>query len=151
MDMLVSLLVLSDHKLLHGGITHTFVFAGLLAVLVWLVGRIRGESLAIAVSGFFLVASHVLVDWFTGPHWGLYPSHGLALFWPFNDTPFQTPVTLFKGVVHGDLLPGALYTALWELLLIGPLTLTMIYLTRKVQTRRKQQKGIHHARVTAYR
>ena len=133
-DMLVSLLFLSDHKLLHGGVTHNFAFAGMVALSLWLLGRGRGWPSMVAFSSFFLVASHVVVDWCTGPQWGLHPSHGLALFWPFSDIPLHSPVTLFKGVVHNDLLPGALYTALWELVLVGPPTLGMIYLARKIQT-----------------
>jgi membrane-bound metal-dependent hydrolase YbcI (DUF457 family) len=150
LDMLVSLLLFSDHKLLHGGITHSFAFAGLMAVLLWLFGRRRGLPPLVAVSGFLLVASHVVVDWFTGPRWGLYPSNGLALFWPFSDTPLQTPVTLFKGVIHGDLLPGALYTAFWELLIVGPPTLGLMYMAYKIQTRQQRLEEGRHDGITAY-
>ena len=131
LDMLVSLAFLSDHGLLHGGITHTFAFAGVVAALVWLAGRGRGVPSVIAITSWFLVASHVIVDLFTGPQWGLYPSHGLALFWPFSDTRFVMPLTLFKGVEHANLLPGALYTALWELTLLGPLTAVLVIVTKR--------------------
>lgn len=122
LDMLVSLLLLSDHKLLHGGITHSFGFAAILAVMVWLVPGWWERSPVLAITSFLLITSHVVVDWLTGPQLGLYPSHGLAPFWPASDSPVQIPLTLFKGVIHGDLLPGALYTAFWELIILGPVT-----------------------------
>jgi len=131
LDMLVSLMFFSDHKILHGGITHSFAFAGLVAVLVWLLGRRRNVPPVIGLTSFFLVASHVVVDWFTGPEWGLHPSHGLAPFWPFIDTRLVMPLTLFKGVEHANLLPGALYTALWEMLLLGPLTAILVVVTKR--------------------
>jgi membrane-bound metal-dependent hydrolase YbcI (DUF457 family) len=137
LDMLISLLLLSDHKLLHGGITHSFAFAGMVAILVWMVGRWRGLSTTVAIISFFLVASHVVVDWFTGPQWGLHPSHGLALFWPVSDTPIRMPLTLFKGVIHGDLFPGALYTALWELMLLGPVTGMLFFKMKKTISNRQ--------------
>jgi membrane-bound metal-dependent hydrolase YbcI (DUF457 family) len=152
LDMLVSLSLFSDHTLLHGGTTHSFAFAGLVAVLLWLIGRKRGVSPEIAVFGFFLVTSHVVVDWFTGPQWGLHPSHGLAPFWPFSDKPLQMPVTLFKGVIHGDLLPGALFTGLWELIILGPPTVGLIVLSNKIMAnRRKQKVELQHVGVRVYR
>jgi len=134
LDMLVSLLMFDDHKQLHGGVTHSFAFAALLAGIVWLAGYWRGLTPAITAASFFLVASHVVVDWLTGPNWGLHPSHGVALFWPFSDTSFHAPLTLFKGVIHGNLLPGALYTALWELVVLGPITGILILITRNTIT-----------------
>ena len=133
LDMLVSLLLLSDHKLLHGGITHSFVFAGAVALLLWWFIRRRESAVGIAIVGFVLVSSHVIVDWFTGPQWGLYPSHGLAALWPIEDNPIQMPVSLFKGVEHGNLYPGALYTALWELVLLGPVTAVLMLMTYKLK------------------
>jgi membrane-bound metal-dependent hydrolase YbcI (DUF457 family) len=151
LDMLVSLLMFSDHKLLHGGVTHSFAFAALLAGIVWLVGHRRGSTPAIAVACFFLVASHVVVDWLTGPNWGLHPSHGIALFWPFSDTSFHAPLTLFKGVIHGNLLPGALYTALWELVVLGPITGVIILITRKtIPNSKLQPEDISNGMVKGY-
>lgn len=139
LDMLVSLLLLNDHKLLHGGITHSFAFAGVAASLVWLITRWRGmEATLLALSGFLLVASHVVVDWFTGPRLGLHSTHGLAPFWPFSDEKIRMPLTLFKGVIHGDLLPGALYTALGELIILGPLTAVLVYTTKRIIDNRRQ-------------
>ena len=140
--MLVSLLFFSDHKILHGGITHSFAFAGLVALLVWLLGRGRGVTPVIGITSFLLVASHVVVDWVTGPQWGLHPSHGLIPFWPFSDTRFVMPLSLFKGVEHANLFPGALYTALWEMLLLGPATTILVIATK----RQRLGSGPHHPR-----
>jgi membrane-bound metal-dependent hydrolase YbcI (DUF457 family) len=131
LDLLVSLWLYSDHKLLHGGITHSFAFAAMLAVLVWLVTQARHLPVIIAVVSFLLVASHVIVDWLTGPYWGLHPSHGLAPFWPVSDTLMRMPLTLFQGVNHSSLLPDALYTALWEMVLLGPVVILFIITTIK--------------------
>jgi hypothetical protein len=98
------------------------------------------------------MASHVVVDWFTGPELGMHTSHGLALFWPFSDTPFQVPLTLFKGVNHGDLLPGALFTAFWEFIVLGPITGLAILLIRKKITsiRQLQSEDTHDDMVKSY-
>ena len=131
LDMLVSLLLLSDHKLLHGGFTHSFAFAALVAVMIWLLTSWREWPPVLAIATFLLVASHVIVDWLTGPQVGFYLSHGLAPFWPASDSPIRIPLTLFKGVNHGNLLPGALYTAIWELILLGPVTLYLVLITQR--------------------
>ncbi len=152
-DMLVSLLLLSDHKPLHGGITHSFAFAGSMAVLVWLLILRRCEGAGrIAFISFILVSSHVVVDWFTGPRWGLYPSHGLAAFWPVSDNPIRMSVTLFKGVMHRNLLPGAIYTALWELILLGPMTVILIVIAIKINRNRQLiSEEISNGRIKTYR
>jgi len=151
LDMLVSLVFFSDHKMLHGGLTHSIAFAGLVALLLWLVGRGRTAPV-IALTGFFLVLSHVLVDWLTGPQWGWHPSHGVPLFWPFSEAMVNAPVTLFKGVIHDDLLPGALYTALWELLFLGPPAFGLMILAFKIQTNKQLlQEEVPDDRVKAYR
>jgi membrane-bound metal-dependent hydrolase YbcI (DUF457 family) len=143
LDMLVSLLVHNDHVLLHGGITHSFAFAACLALVLWLFTYRWSWQPVLAIGFFFLVASHVVVDWLTGPRLGFYPSHGLAPFWPLSDVSLPLPMTAFKGVNHGDLLPGALYTALWEFILIAPLTLLLIIKLRNVHSE-TELISLHH-------
>lgn len=120
-DMLWSLLAAGDHRVHHGGPTHSVTFAVLVALLVrFLPGPEPMSRSGYAVLAGLLVLSHVVVDALTGPTMGFLPSHGVVAFWPFSDNRVACPVTLFQGVNHRDLWPGALIVAAWELVLLGP-------------------------------
>jgi membrane-bound metal-dependent hydrolase YbcI (DUF457 family) len=126
LDMAVSLALYGDHGVLHGNGTHSLAFPLLAGALVWWIARRRRAALGCAGLAFALVGSHIAVDWITGPKPGTSPAHGVMLFWPFDEVMVRAPVTLFKGVVHRDLFPGALVTACWELLILGPPTVLAV-------------------------
>jgi len=127
LDMIVSLLVYGDHRVLHGGVSHTVFFAAGGGFFVWLFARQVRYRAELAITVAFILLSHVLVDFFTGPSIGLHPTHGAVPFWPVTEIRMISPVTIFKGVEHRNILPGALYTALWELVLLFPLTAFIVY------------------------
>lgn len=126
LDMLVSLMVYGDHRVLHGGVSHTLLFAVTGGVLVWVFTRRYTCRVELSIAAAFILLSHVLVDVFTGANIGFYPTHGAAPFWPALESRLFLPVTIFKGVEHSNILPGALLTALWELLLLLPVTLIIV-------------------------
>ena len=131
-DIVVSFLLLGDHKLLHGVGSHSFLFATLVAVMVWSVGRTKQWPNSFSLLAFLVVLSHVVVDWLTGPNLGLHSSHGSAFLWPLIETPISAPITVFKGVNHSALLPDALYIALWELFIIGPIVIFISLFIKKL-------------------
>jgi len=131
-DIVVSFLLLGDHKLLHGVGSHSFLFAMLVAVMVFWRGRTQQWPYSFSIVAFLMVSSHVVVDWLTGPKLGLYSSHGSAFLWPLIETPISAPVTIFKGVNHNDLLPDALYIALWELVIIAPIVILISLFIKKL-------------------
>lgn len=136
-DMLISLLIYGDHRILHGGITHTLFFAFAGGVMVWLFAykSIYRAVLSIAVA--MVLSSHVLVDFFTGPAIGLNHSHGAMLLWPFDGARLVSQITIFRGVEHANILPGALATAAWELVLLLPITVIAIHRSHKYDHREK--------------
>ena len=132
LDIVVSFLLLGDHKLLHGIGSHSFLFAILIAAIIWGVGRVNGWQQPLALVVFLAISSHVLVDWLTGPNLGFNASHGSAFLWPIIETPISAPITMFKGVNHNALLPDALYIALWELFILSPIVILISLFIKKL-------------------
>jgi membrane-bound metal-dependent hydrolase YbcI (DUF457 family) len=130
LDIVVSLLLTGSPKLLHSGPSHSFAFA----LLAFGIGYGLASRTKQPFDWAFLVglgvASHVVVDWLTGPRPGLNPSWGLAVAWPLDDKRYGLPVTLFRGVKHGgfSILFSArnLKTALFELVIFLPLTVFLL-------------------------
>lgn len=134
LDMLISLAIYGDHRVLHGGFTHTLLFSILGAVMVWFIAWGRKYRMELALSVGMVLLSHAIVDMFTGPQLGFHKAHGVAIFWPFMDDRISPTVSLFKGINHSNILPGALFTALGELLMILPVLLLSTYFAVKKVT-----------------
>ena len=87
------------------------------------------------------VASHVIVDWFTGRQIGFFYAHKLAPFWPFLTESFSLPITLFKGVTHGDFDVtfswSNLKLIIYELLLFLPILLGTLFFNYKLKLNKK--------------
>jgi membrane-bound metal-dependent hydrolase YbcI (DUF457 family) len=102
-DLLIGLLLKGDAQAYHGGVTHSIFFAVVMGLVASLILR-RRFAIRWSLFVFSLaVASHVLVDSFTGTHIGVHSTRGYALFWPFSQTVWPMPVTLFPGVQHDTL------------------------------------------------
>ncbi len=127
MDMVVGLLLQGDHRVFHGGISHTLFFAGAAGFMVWLLAKHSHHRAGLSIALTLILLSHVMVDIFTGPVIGFYPTHGALPFWPVYESRMILPLTLFKGVQHSNILPGALLTAIWEFVLLFPVTAMVVY------------------------
>jgi membrane-bound metal-dependent hydrolase YbcI (DUF457 family) len=105
--------------------------------LVWLIARPDSQAQRYALLAFALVLSHVVVDSLTGPRPGAAPSTGATPLWPFSDFRVRAPIAIFKGVAHRDILPDALVTASWELILLGPVAVASVVLAKLTPGRRR--------------
>lgn len=136
LDILVSWLFTGHLMTWHSGPTHTLAFAVAIGVLAAGLLPARRCRAAFAVSLGLAVASHVLVDYLTGPQWGWHPSYGVPAFWPWMTERLSSPLTLFRGVKHGSVAiwftPHNLATAASELLFAIPaLALSVAVLRRR--------------------
>ncbi len=131
MDMLASLLLFGDHRVLHGGVSHTLLFAVVGGVMVWLMAKNSSRRKVLSLTTSLILSSHVLVDFFTGPNIGFHPTYGAAPLWPVVESRIISPLTLFKGVEHSRILPGALVTAFWEFVFLAPVTALIVYVSSK--------------------
>ena len=115
----------------HQQFSHSLLFTSAVALLITLAASLLGCGRFLRLSPYFIAAawSHLLLDMLT------HDSHepiGIMLFWPFSDTRFNSPVSLFGGlsksrledliswhnlgVVAGELMVLApLIVAIWEL------------------------------------
>jgi len=88
----------------HHGISHSLGFALVTAVAVYLLlaagGRARWQVAAMA---FLAYGSHLLLDWLTWDPPGR-NGQGIPLLWPFSETYYLAPQTLFLRVERHDLL-----------------------------------------------
>lgn len=102
-DLPIGLLLKGDAQAYHGGVTHSFFFAVVMGLVASLLLR-RRFAIRWSWPAFSLtVASHVLMDSFTGTNIGVHSTRGYALFWPFSQTVWPMPMTLFPGVQHDTL------------------------------------------------
>lgn len=131
LDMIVSLMLYGDHRVLHGGLSHTVLFAVIAGFMVWLRAKHSANRMVLSIMAALVLLSHVLVDLFTGPNIGLSPTHGATPLWPVIETRIIFPLTLFKGVEHTNILPNALLTAFWEFVLLMPVTAMIVYWSAK--------------------
>jgi hypothetical protein len=141
-DLVFSYLLMGSHLVLHSGPTHSFFFAFIIAVILCLLApHASGQQLKIGAMIGFAVASHVIIDWFSGRQIGFFYSHKLAPFWPFFKESLSLPITLFKGVTHGgfDVTFSWLNIKLviYELLLFLPIFLGTLFFTYKFKIKKK--------------
>ena len=72
----------------HRGVTHSIAFAVIVALAVYLFGRIgRFRAVKMAITAFVVVASHAVLDAFTDG------GYGCALLWPFSNERIFAPWT----------------------------------------------------------
>ncbi|WP_317931313.1 metal-dependent hydrolase [Halioxenophilus sp. WMMB6] len=98
-DLLVSLLCTGDIRTWHFGISHSYLFA-LVTALVCRSWLPYDKCWWV----FGLVASHVLIDSLTGAELGWHSAVEIHPWWPLPVGALQAPVTLFYGVYHGNWL-----------------------------------------------
>lgn len=125
LDIALSLWLTGSLTALHSGPTHTLAFALLAACVALLLARRSAHRRAIAAMVGLATASHVLVDYLTGPQVGLHRSYGVPALWPFVEERLKSPLTVFRGVKHGSIAgwfsPHNLTTAASELVLGIPM------------------------------
>ena len=84
----------------HRGVTHTVLAAVVVAIAIALVvrltGRPRGAWLRAGTWAGAVYASHLVLDYFTADI--VVPS-GVALFWPFSDAYYISPVTVLGEII----------------------------------------------------
>jgi inner membrane protein len=125
LDFIPGYVLRGDANAFHSGPTHSIMFclaASFVFAMLW-----RKWPFVRAWFIFFVtILSHVLVDAFTGPMQGKYPSIGVPLAWPFSEERLLAmPFTLFAGVQHEDWLSllslNNLRVMAIELLMFAPL------------------------------
>ena len=83
----------------HSGASHSIVAVCLATVAIGVTLPFC-RNLKILRWIFVALASHIVIDLFTGPQLGLYESYGVMLFWPFSTDRITMPMSLFYGVQH---------------------------------------------------
>jgi len=134
-DFLIGYAVYGDPNRIHGGWTHAGLFA--VAATLVLAGLHRFKP-SVGTAGwayFFAVASHGVLDFFTGPLIGFHTAYGVDFLWPIYNEKLRSPVTFFQGPRHRT-MEQLLNTAnLWgmgyELLLMVPLLWGLILFLRR--------------------
>jgi len=136
LDILLSLIFTGSTTAWHSGPTHTLGFAALVGLSVWLALGTRNPSRsALAWAVGLATASHVLVDFLTGPQVGWYRSFGVPALWPWIAERLTSPFTLFRGVRHGGIAiwftAHNMTTAAIELTFGVPLALLSLWLLKR--------------------
>jgi hypothetical protein len=130
---------------LHSGPTHSVGFVILVGGVMWLALRHHPARMALAVALTLAVASHVGMDYFTGPVVGLNPSFGVPALWPFADERLNAAISLFRGVKHGNVAmwfnAHNLTTAAIESLLGLPLILWSLQVLRRTTIPNPRHRG----------
>ncbi|HVJ13953.1 MAG TPA: metal-dependent hydrolase [Polyangiaceae bacterium] len=135
LDLVPSHLLTGNLARLHSGPTHSLGFAVLAAAVAYAVLWRSRHRLDLALVVALSVASHALIDLFTGPHLGASRSYGVPLLWPLVTDRLALPLTLFMGVKHGSVSIWFtwvnLRVALLEVLMFVPPSLLALLLSRK--------------------
>lgn len=110
----------------HSTYTHSLGAALLVALLAWPLVRPR-----LALACGTACASHVLLDWLGVD---TSPPFGITALWPFSSRYFSSGLDIFPAVDRRYWLPTFwphLFTAItWELILLVPVTLLVLWLRR---------------------
>lgn len=102
LDIAASLAFTGHPTTWHSGPTHTVAFALLVGLLAAFALRRRADGPVLALALGLATASHVLVDFLTGPDWGWHRSFGVPALWPWITERLNSPLTVFRGVKHGS-------------------------------------------------
>jgi inner membrane protein len=134
-DFLIGFAVYGDPNRIHGGWTHAGLFAAAAALVLTRLHRFQPSVGTAGWAYFFVVASHAVLDFFTGPAIGLHPSYGVDFLWPFYNEKLKSPVSFFQGPRHRTLeqllTTGNLWGMVYELLLLVPVMWGLILFLRK--------------------
>ena len=122
-DLILGYMFLGDVHGMHSGMTHTPLFAFLGALLLsqsqWFGTRRRTF-----VISFWLILSHLVLDFFAGQALGFSHGYGIMWFYPFSDHRYTPPITLFLGPRHQSLEALLSFENLlvvsWELVFFVP-------------------------------
>ena len=95
-DIDILFIALGASAYFHRGLTHSILFAVLIAFTFSLAPLFKSKIEWRKILLFFLAltSGHLLLDYFTFD--GFLPA-GILLFWPFNDTYFQSPYCIFRS------------------------------------------------------
>ena len=119
--------------------THSIGFAIMAGVLLGFLWRgfKKRDYLTFGILGFFLVLTHVILDYFTKDTG--YP-YGVPLLWPIHEGHLISPVSIFQDVNKASssrAFIGSLFcwhnlwTIIREIVILGPLSLISWQLFRK--------------------
>jgi membrane-bound metal-dependent hydrolase YbcI (DUF457 family) len=138
-DSLVSLVFTGDHNTWHRGPSHSVVFCLLVAgglAAVWRIGTGYLQRFALF---FALLASHLAIDFVTGPRVGAVKAYGQELLWPFSDARFAAPFSLIPGPHHKTTEQifswYNLYPAIYEFVTFSVLCGLILWGLRRVRAR----------------
>ena len=116
-------LLVGDHR----GISHSVGAALVAGAVAWIVSRRASWGLAVALAW----ASHIALDWLSND---TRPPLGVMALWPMTSDYFKASIEIFPPVSRrwGDkrFWSHNLWAAFVELLLMGSLTLLVVWLLR---------------------
>src|SRR5260370_34430532 len=138
-DFVFGWVTTGDPNTAHHQWTHSFLFAAVAALVLASIWKINPSLWKTWRLYFLLIVSHLLIDFLTGPKFGISSSCGQPLLWPATAIQFSSPLTLILGPQHhGDLRHLlSLHNWFWgtyELLIFGLFTL----LTVRLNSRRRR-------------
>lgn len=102
LDFIAGYIFANNFHQFHSGPSHS-ILAVFLTTIVLGFALPSGRRLQILPWIFIALASHIVIDLFTGPQLGLHKSYGVFLNWPFHSDRVQMPFSLFYGVRHKTL------------------------------------------------
>ena len=136
----IAFAVLPDADLLvdwHRSGTHSLMATVLIFIVAMVVtGKVtRRPPWRLAIALAAAQGTHLLLDWLAmDPN----PPSGVQLFWPFDHGFYVSGLDIFPGTERRLMMPGALMlnvrSAMWELLLVGPLALGA-WIVRRARSR----------------
>jgi membrane-bound metal-dependent hydrolase YbcI (DUF457 family) len=125
----------------HSTYTHSLGAALIVTLAALLITR-AGPRLAVASGAAY--ASHVLLDWLGTD---TSPPYGITALWPFSSAYYYSALDWFPAVDRRYWLPGfwqrAITSIAWELIILLPATLLVLWLRAPRAKRRAAQ--IDHA------
>ena len=117
--------------------THSLTATALIFIVAMVVtGKVtRRPAWRLALALAAAQGTHLLLDWLAmDPN----PPSGIQLFWPFDHRFYVSGLDIFPGTERRLMTPGALMvnarSAMWELLLLGPVALGA-WLVRRARAR----------------
>jgi len=159
LDFLAGLLFGDLHRF-HQGVSHSFVAALVFGVAAsYGAAFFRVSRLRLAVFGFLLYASHIMLDYFCDDARAPF---GVPLFWPFSSGHFIFPWPFLSGVRHG--VPGDsvsdvlvqlfswhnVWTLVVEVIFLAPILLIVMYFTGRHRGQRTFAGTLPNTKVNSF-
>ncbi|MGH7657856.1 MAG: metal-dependent hydrolase [Gemmatimonadales bacterium] len=138
LDLLTSRIGIAGvHFLRHRAMTHSLVFAFVVALMIGLAFRRRYPGARVGLFAFLAIGSHGLLDTLS------LVGDGPRLLWPFLDAGVISPWQVVPGVAtaadYFSIL--AVPTFLVELLVFAPLVVATVVLLMQGSEKREEEKG----------